>query len=122
MNEEELKKVIDIVAGIEVHSEAEAIAKEELMSYAEQLQQENKELKKQLYSPDQVEEICPKCGEKFTVNYSREVYDLKYILTKFEKWLENEYNESKNKTDIFHNFIGIKTCLDKLQELKEGKK
>ena len=48
-----------------------------LLKYIEQLQQENKNLNKQLYSPDQVETICPKCGEKLYINYSREVYDLK---------------------------------------------
>ena len=35
MNKEDLKKAIDIVSGIEVHSEAEAIAKETLISYIE---------------------------------------------------------------------------------------
>ncbi len=40
MSEEELKKTIDIVASIEVHSEAEATAKEELISYIEQLEKE----------------------------------------------------------------------------------
>lgn len=48
MTKEELKKTIDIVTGIDIHSEAEATAKEELMSYAEQLQQENENLKEKL--------------------------------------------------------------------------
>ena len=48
-----------------------------LNNYIEQLKQENKDLKKQLYSPDQVETVCPKCGEKFSINYSREIYDLR---------------------------------------------
>ena len=40
MSEEEIKEIIDIVASIQVSNETEAIAKEELMSYAEQLQKE----------------------------------------------------------------------------------
>ena len=107
---------------------------------------ENKDLKKQLYSPDQVETICPKCGEKLYINYSREVYDLKQenhmlkqavdntyetsqdimyemqqenehyknILTEFEKWLE--------KLNGNGEVLLPRECLDKLQELKEGKK
>ena len=48
MSEKELKKTIDIVSGIEVNSEAEAIAKETLISYVEQLHQENEQLKNKI--------------------------------------------------------------------------
>ena len=78
MSEEELKKTIDIVASIEVNNETEAIAKEELMSYAEQLQNEHN------------------------------------ILTEFEKWLKEQYSASFDPW--------FPRILNKLQELKEGKK
>lgn len=50
--------------------------------------------------------------------YKEQISREEYILNKFEKWLEDEYNKSKNETGIFHNFIGIKECLNKLQEFK----
>ena len=86
-----------------------------------ELQQENQKLKEQLYSPDQVETACPKCGEKFYINYSREVYDLKNILTEFEKWLEEEKKKENWKYGdmYFNEFANI--VLDKLQELKGDK-
>lgn len=65
MSEEELKKTIDIVASIEVNNETEAIAKEELMSYAEQLQNEHNiltEFEKWL------EEKIKTVGEKYKDN------------------------------------------------------
>ena len=55
----------------------EKIIKDIINNVNNSILQENKELKKQLYSPDQVEFTCPKCGEKFSINYSREVYDLR---------------------------------------------
>ena len=46
--------------------------------------------------------------------------DLKHILIEFEKWLENELF---NKTQLFYGYAtALKKSLDKLQELKEGKK
>ena len=123
MNEEELKKAIDIVAGIEVHSEAEAIAKEELMSYVEQLHQENEimnknyEIKKEDY-----EQYWQKGG---TYVMPIEVFnDLFYdieqlkqknnVLTEFEHWLEERI-----KMETWDEWKdGLCECLDKLQELK----
>ena len=124
------------------------------------LQQENEELKKNLFSSGQVETVCPKCGEKYFINYSREVYDLQrenkelkekleentkiylhtsryaskmegeyigsnYILTEFEKWLEEEIKctEQYADNDMAKGYINaMKLCKYYLQELKEGKK
>ena len=89
---------------------------------------EYKQLKQQLFSSDQTEITCSKCNEKITVNYSRQVYELKHILTEFEKWLEKEINNRKIHYEEPLNGIPmtiidtLKFCLDKLQELKEGKK
>ncbi|WP_298061715.1 hypothetical protein [uncultured Rikenella sp.] len=91
---------------------------DDIYNAIEQLQQENEELKMNLFSPDQVEFNCPKCGEKFTTNYSREVYDLKYILTEFEKWLEENY--CLYIPEIKQN-SAIGKVYDKLQELKNKK-
>lgn len=41
MTNKELKKAIDVVSGIDVKSETEAIFKEELLSYVEDLQKEH---------------------------------------------------------------------------------
>ena len=149
MSEKELKKTIDIVSGIEVNSEAEAIAKETLISYVEQLQQENKMLKldsKNTYETSQdimyemhekIEELTRLVSNKVMADYD---YDsilkqqlneerLKYvaleesknivenILTEFEKWLEKD----KHEVGI-DEYVTIQMILDKLQELKEGKK
>ena len=129
MTKEELKKTIDIVTGIDIHSEAEATAKEELMSYAEQLQQENEELKKQVEIKND--------GFMASIN---ETCEYATILTEFEKWLEEEIkklkqsqqellnlNISKNSKIIHIKEFNLRIstnsiCLDKLQGLKEGKK
>ena len=68
MSEEELKKTIDIVAGIEVSCETEAIAKEELMSYVEQLQQENIELKDTILNYQLHTEVAPNSHESINGN------------------------------------------------------
>ena len=92
-----------------------------LSEYIEQLQQENKELKQKIYSPDLTITTCPKCGEKYSINYCKEVYDLQQenkiisnILAEFEKWLEEQYSISFDPW--------FPKILNKLQELKEGKK
>ncbi len=116
MTEEELKKTIDTVAGIDVHSEVEAIAKEELMSYAEQLRQENKYYKKE-----------NKLWKDVTIKQAREIETKDNILTEFEKWLIDlqKYTESK-QTDTISQKNRKKYILDllnnilkELQELKE---
>ena len=122
MDKEELKKAIDIVAGIEVHSEAEAIAKEELMSYVEQLQQENENLRQ-----------INKEHQKLNGELRKE----NNILAEFEKWLEEEMKRKNSRWEQFRNQINtqelvlerlnaqivfINCCLKRIQELKEGKK
>ena len=120
MSEEELNKAIDIVAGIDIHSEAEAIAKETLISYVEQLQQENEELKERLDYEIQNHVMSDK-------NYCETISNYKNILTEFEKWLEEETNTI---TDTYSQINGnyfrmqpildtLKECLGKLQEIKE---
>ncbi len=78
--------------------------------YILELQKENEELKKMVNNSSITITKCPKCGEKFSINYCREVDNLKNILTEFEKWLENF-----NNLEIL---ITPRVCLDKLQELK----
>ncbi len=121
---------------------------DDIYNAIEQLQQENANLKRQLYSPDQIETVCPKCGEKFTTSYSKEVYDLKEeiernkitiecyrkkfretvkdnrdfvcklnVYVEFEKWLEKYSHEVG-----IDEYVTIQFILDKLQNLKEGKK
>ena len=87
----------------------------------QRLIKENEELKKKMYSPDMADTICPKCGEKYFINYSREVYDLKNILTEFEKWLkEKRLNEIEHQTpEIYCDYLLIYQQIQhKLQELK----
>ena len=98
----------------------------ELFCDIEQLQQENKKLKQQLFSPDQIEETCPKCKEKFSINYSREIYDLKHILTELENWLKCQIKQARElDSKEYHEkiILVIKTykfVLIKLQELREN--
>lgn len=81
----------------------------------EQLQQENKELKKQVEIKNSgfmasIEEVC----------------EYATVLIEFEKWLEEEINNKKIHYDeplsgIPMTIIDtLKVCLDKLQKLKEG--
>lgn len=87
------------------------------------LQQENKELKRALEN----KRVC---------YYNNKAYDIKTllnknnILTEFEKWIKEEiYIIENTYSQINGNYMRMqpildtyKECLDKLQELKEGKK
>ena len=89
----------------------------------EQLQQENKKLKKQ-YSKleDKYFKNVPCCNEDDCLLYKR-YFDIEIILTEFEKWLEEDFtNEVEHPTpQIYCNCYSCKIkALDKLQELKEG--
>ena len=125
MSEKQLKEIKDSIDFQErITKECDfdmTFLQEEIDLYDEvvRLSHENKELKKKLYSPDQVDVTCPKCGEKYLINYSREVYDLKNILTEFENWLEEQNVTSLNKNFTVIRLVDVKK---KLQELKEGKK
>ena len=93
-------------------------AKESLLNYIEQLQQENKELKEQLKINNQAFNFNVKTIKKHNKENN--------ILTEFEKWLEEDIkNEIEHPIpEIYHDCERCKTIiLDKLQELKkEGKK
>ena len=93
---------------------------EELDEYTKQLEQENKELKKQ-YSKleDKYIKNISCCNEKDCDLY-KEYLESKNILTEFEKWLEEEIKLTKLS---LIEIITFKRCLEELQELKkEGKK
>ena len=137
MSEEELKKTIDIVAGIEVHSETEATAKEELISYVEQLQQENYILKQAIdntyetsqdimYEMQEENESLGKSVNKASQllrKKENKIKELNTILIEFEKWLGNKLETTYANNDMakgYKNALSI--SLDKLQNLKEGKK
>ena len=96
-------------------------------------EKENKELKEQikLFKKDlaKAEEICQK--------YNSRYYDIKLILSIFEKWLEEIEKRKKDRWEQFANqknrqeivlerldaqIIFIDGCLDKLQELKGDNK
>ena len=86
-----------------------------------ELEKENKELKEQikLFKKDlaKAESICQK--------YISQYYDIKLILNQFEKWLEEDFKkETEQPTpQIYCNCYSCKIkVLDKLKELKEGKK
>ena len=79
----------------------------DIEQYIIDLEQENKELKK----------YCCKrndCGGRLKENHKPTDNE---ILTEFEKWLE----EYKHEVGI-DEYVTIQIILDKLQELKEGKK
>ena len=63
----------------------------------EQIEQENRELKKKLYSPDVIDTTCPKCGEKFTTNYSREVYDLRQENKELKEGKNNGFMDKNSR-------------------------
>ena len=83
--------------------------KKQCIDYIEQLQQENKELKK----------YCCKrndCGGRIKENHKLTDSE---VLTEFEKWLEEKEKDTKINPVMNGTIKGI---LGKLQELKEGKK
>ena len=92
MSEEEIKEILVLL----ISDNLTDCGKRKLKNYIEQLQQESKKLKKQLYSPDQVETTCPKCGEKLYINYSREVYDLKQENYMLKQAVDNTYETSQD--------------------------
>ncbi len=95
----------------------------------EQLLQENAQLKEK-YSKleDKYFKNIPCCNEDDCSLYNHTI-NTDYVLTEFEKWLEERIKISSTD-DTYVNgmhFIGqnhavYNGCFDKLQELKEGKK
>ena len=133
MSEEEAKKLVDTIKQ-EEFPYALAIAK----AY-EKLEEENKELKEQINIMSEAFDELEHQKQDYTqIN----ILEMKLekennILTEFEKWLENEakrkktlqeqFFEPKNKQGIIFEKLNsqvafIDSCLDKLQELKEGNK
>lgn len=93
----------------------EVIDMSRIEQYILQLQQENKELKKNLYSPDVIDTTCPKCGEKYLINYSRDVYDLKQENEKLKETLKGTthcFDEEEHKRLLEEN----KKLKEKLEE------
>ena len=94
------------------------------------LYEENEELKEQikLFKKDlaKAEETCQKYNSKY--------YDIKLILNKFEKWLEEQIKQKQNSLQFWENrepreiikldkeIPILKECLNKLQELKGDNK
>ena len=90
-----------------------------LINYIEQLQQENKELKDTILCYQLHTEVAPNShesinGNELICNLFTENKSIKNILTEFEHWLEEQYNTSFDPW--------FPKILNKLQELKEGKK
>ena len=103
----------------------------------EQLQKENKELKEK-YSKleDKYIKNLPCCNEEDCSLYNHAI-NTDYVLNEFEKWLEEEMKRKNSRWEQFRNQINtqelvlerlnaqiifIDCCLNKLQELKKGKK
>ena len=67
---------------------------------------------------------------KVLLKYIEQLQQENNILTEFEKWLKEEIEKRKEannpldpfQVDSYYIKLAAKTCLDKLQELKEGKK
>ncbi len=106
-----------------------ANARADLLLEIQQLQQENEDLKTMVNFPSVIITTCPKCGERYSINYCREIYELEdknkklnNILIEFEKGLEKKKKklDTSNDFDRYARLIIIE-CLDKLQELKNKK-
>ena len=84
----------------------------------QRLIKENKELKEK-YSKleDKYIKNLPCCNEEDCSLYNHAI-NTDYILTEFEKWLEEKINSPKLS---LIEIITFKRCLEELQELKEGK-
>ena len=126
MSEEDARKIIDTIKQ-EEFPYALAIAK----AY-EKLEEENKNLKEKLEENTKIYLHTSKYASKMEEKY----VELNYILTEFEKWLEEEIkklkqsqqellnlNISKNSKIIHIKEFNLRIstnsiCLDKLQELK----
>ncbi len=121
-NKWDREKIIDYVIGEQPLSDEQL----EFLNYIEQLKRENKELKK----------YCCKrndCGGRIKENHKLTDSE---VLTKFEKWLEEEikkinnlinpkkgikpYGEELNILETIRNVY--MDCKDKLKELKEGRR
>ena len=92
----------------------------------EQLQQENKELKEILENNSKINiadhKYASEMEDKYLIEHN--------VLTEFEKWLETKLqkeskvetsNETTSKVILNKKYYVFNECLDKLQELKEGK-
>ncbi len=94
------------------------------------LQQENKELKKTNASLQSALSLSRQKYNNDKARYRRKYKKEHNILTEFEKWIKEEiYIIENTYSQINGNYMRMqpildtyKECLDKLQELKEGKK
>lgn len=86
----------------------------DIVNAIEQLQQENKELKEQNESLKKYYEYDNKSWKNLAIKQAHDFEIKNNILTEFEKWLEEQYSTSFDPW--------FPKILNKLKELKEGKK
>ncbi len=123
MSDKDLKKTINTVASIDVHSETQAIAKELLMNYAEQLQEENKELTRlvtnKLVTDYNYDSILKKELNEERLKYialEESKNEIENTINDFEKWLDKELEVVYRDCGHKHNIL--QEIMYKLQELK----
>lgn len=83
----------------------------ELILENEKLKEENKKLKIQLYSDDQIVTKCPRCGKEYIINECRVVWELKSRINKAVDFI----NDKDNYFEDGENWNNIKKVLDILK-------
>ena len=123
-NSTEITIMADVVHGLDFEYEQLQQENENLKQINEEhrklngeLREENKKLKNKLFSPDVVDSICPKCGERYSTNYSRVVYDLqqenKELKERLDIEIQNHIMSDKNYCEIICNYKNILTEFEK---------
>lgn len=118
------KTCFNIVAGLEVKNENQAIAKEVVLSEIENLQQENKILKENAENNDKVVDkvnwenmLLKKENEQLKNNWNKlKEYIKETKLKEFEKSYGKRYGKTFTQAEI----IVCNMILDKMQELEKG--
>ena len=93
-----------------------------------ELQQENAQLKQMVNSPSITFTTCPECGKNYSINYCREVHNLKQQLKDKDEKISKAVNFANSQINIIKqqpsNDTSVDNYFDKLSiitlESKEG--
>ena len=104
----------------EIYQKTQDCGRTQFVKLLQQSQIKINQLEKENHILKQAVDNTYETSQDIMYEMQQENEHYKNILTEFEKWLENELF---NKTQIhFQYSLALRKCLDKLKELKEGKK
>lgn len=86
--------------------------KDRLLEENKKLQQENTQLKQMVNSPSITFTTCPECGKNYSINYCREVHNLKQQLKDKDDKISKVISFSKSQINIIKQQPSNDTSVD----------